>query len=127
MNTASSSPLDVALAYHHAWTSGDIEVAMEYVVDDVVCDAPPGRLTGVSALRAFMAPFAATLTASRLLASHGDDAEALIMYDAASPAVASAPAAEQYNVVDGRITAIRIIFDRLPFALARGEVGPRQP
>jgi hypothetical protein len=44
------------------------------------------------------------------------------MYDTATRAVASAPAAELYRVRGGRITEIRIIFDRLPFALARGDV-----
>ena len=121
-----TSPIDVALAYHRAWTAGDMDTAMTYVADDVVFDAPAGTLTGAAALRAFMAPFAASLTSARLLAAHGGEQDALIMYDTATPAVASAPAAELYTVRGGRIVAGRIIFDGLPFALARGDVTPRQ-
>lgn len=120
-----SQPIEIALAYHRAWTSGDMDLAMKYVAEDVVCDTPPGRLTGAAALRTFMGPFAATLTSSQLLAAYGDESNAVVMYDTANPAVASAPAAELYRVRDGYITALRIVFDRLPFALARGEVVPR--
>ena len=72
-----------------------------------------------------MGPFADTLTSSRLLAAYGDRDSAVVIYDASNPAVSSAPAAELYEVRDGHITAVRIVFDRLPFALARGEVVPR--
>jgi ketosteroid isomerase-like protein len=115
----------IALAYHRAWTSHDMDAAMRYVAEDVVCDAPPGRLHGAAALRGFMAPFADMLTSSELLAAYGDENNAVVIYDTASPTAASAPAAELHHVRDGRITAVRIIFDRLPFALARGEVIPR--
>jgi ketosteroid isomerase-like protein len=120
-----SQPLEIALAYHRAWTSGDMDMAMKHVAEDVACDTPPGRLAGAAALRTFMEPFAATLTSSELLAAYGDESSAVVMYDTTSPAVASAPAAELYRVRDGHITALRIVFDRLPFALARAEVVPR--
>ncbi len=120
-----STPKQIALAYHRAWTSHDMDAAMKYVAEDVVCDAPPGRLAGAAALRGFMAPFADMLTSSELLAAYGDEDGAVVIYDTANPAVASAPAAEFHHVHDGRITGLRIIFDRLPFALARGEVVPR--
>lgn len=122
MNGQQASAIDIALAYHRAWTSGDMDAALTYVADDVICEAPPGRLTGTAALRGFMGPFAGSLTRSTLLASFGDDDRALIMYDTENAVVSSAPAAELYRVRDGRITEIRIIFDRLPFALARGDV-----
>lgn len=117
-----STPREIAIAYHRAWTSRDMDAAMDFVTEDVVCDAPAGRLTGAAALRSFMEPFANMLTSSELLAAYGDESSALIFYDTANPAVASAPAAEYLQVQDGRITALRIVFDRLPFALARGEV-----
>jgi len=39
---------DIALAYYRAWTSRDFERAMTYVAEDVVCQAPAGRLEGGS-------------------------------------------------------------------------------
>lgn len=122
MTGETTSAMDTAVSYYRAWTSGDIDGAMSLVADGVTCHAPPGTLTGMPALQAFMGPFAASLTRSELLAAYGSDDEALIMYDTANPAVASAPGAEFYRLEDGRIVEIRIIFDRLPFALARGDV-----
>lgn len=122
MTSAPSNAVDIALAYHRAWISGDIDGAMKFVADEVTCHAPLGTLTGMPALRGFMGPFAAGLTQSSLLAAYGSDEEALIMYDTANPAVTSAPGAEHYRIENERITEIRIIFDRLPFALVRGDV-----
>ena len=119
-----TTALHTALAYHRAWTGHDLETAWRLLADDVECLAPPGRLTGVEAVKAFLGPFAASLTSSELLAAHGDEHRALLMYDAGNTVVASAPAAELCTVRGGQIAAIHIVFDRLPFALARGEVHP---
>jgi ketosteroid isomerase-like protein len=114
-----STALDTTLAYFDAWTGGDFEAALRHVAPDVVCDAPPGTLTGIDAFRGFMGPFAGALVSSQLLAAYGDDHTALIMYDAATTLVVRAPGAELHTVVDGMITAIKIIFDRQPFVEAR--------
>lgn len=116
---AEDTAVRVALAYHQAWTGGDLERAMTYVADDIVCDAPAGRLTGAEAFRGFMAPFARILLAANVIAAYGDDETALLMYDTRTVPVPTAPAAEHLTVRDGRITHMRIIFDRAPFAAAR--------
>jgi ketosteroid isomerase-like protein len=111
--------LQVALAYHRAWTAGDLEQAMRYVADDVVCLAPSGRHEGAEAFRGFMGPFAASLTRAELLAAFGDEETALVMYDTDTVQVRGAPGAECVTVRDGRIVHMRIIFDRTPFEAAR--------
>ena len=93
---------------------------MKHVAEDVACDTPAGPLTGAEALRGFMEPFAAMLTLSELWAAFGDESSALVMYDTASPAVTSAPAAELYGVRAGHIAALRIVFDPCP---SRSPVG----
>lgn len=116
---ADGTAVRVALAYHEAWTAHDFERAMTYVADDIVCDAPAGRLDGTEAFRAFMGPFVGILLAARVLAAFGDDETAVVVYDTRTVPVASAPAAEHVTVRDGRITHLRIIFDRAPFDAAR--------
>ncbi|MFC7485442.1 nuclear transport factor 2 family protein [Knoellia sp. CPCC 206453] len=118
------TPLETSLAYFRAWTTGDTDTAWALLAEDVVCHTPAGPLQGREAVAAFMGPFAAMLTHSNLLASGGDAEESTLVYDTATSAVASAPAAEVHAIREGLITEIRIIFDRLPFALARGEVAP---
>jgi limonene-1,2-epoxide hydrolase len=124
MTQQSPAALQTALAYHHAWTSGDFDQAMTHVADDVVCLAPAGRLAGSAAFRAFMGPFAGMLTRSELLAAYGDDSTAVLVYDTDTRLVSGAAGAECLQVADGKIAHMRIIFDRLPFEHARRQSAP---
>ena len=118
--TANPSPaLQVALTYYQAWTSKDIDRAMTYIAEDIVCDAPAGRIEGRDAYRAFLAPFIQILTGSCMIAAFGDDHTALVMYDTETVPVKDAPGAECVTVEDGKITRSRFLFDRAPFDAAR--------
>lgn len=114
-----STPLQIALAYHEAWTSKNLDEAMTYVADDIVCDAPAGRIEGAAAYRAFMAPFVDMLLATDMIAAFGDDERAVVVYDTRTTLVDSGPGAECVTVNDGKITYSRFIFDRAPFMAAR--------
>lgn len=94
----SSPALDVALAYHRAWTGGDFERAMTYVADDIGCEAPAGRIIGAQEFRGFMGPFARLLLRARVLAAFGDEHPGVLLYDT---------------------------FDRAPFDAARAEAARR--
>jgi hypothetical protein len=117
--TEKSPALRIALAYHKAWTSKDLDLAMSYIAADFVCDAPAGRIEGADAYRAFMAPFVQILRGATMIAAFGDDETALIIYDTATVPVPSAPAAECVTVKDDKITYSRFVFDRAPFEAAR--------
>jgi hypothetical protein len=119
MTDTTSPALATALAYYQAWTSHDLDRAMSYIADDIVCDAPVGRLEGAAAYRDFMGPFAQIVTGSAMIAAFGDDKTALIMYDTETVPVKSAPGAECVTVKDGKITYNRFVFDRAPFDAAR--------
>jgi hypothetical protein len=123
MTDTNSPALEVALAYFHAWTGHDLDKAMSYIADDIVCDAPAGRLEGAVAYRGFMGPFVQMLTGSRLIAAFGDADTAVIMYDTETVPVKSAPGAECVTVTGGKISYSRFIFDRLPFDAARKAAG----
>jgi hypothetical protein len=111
-----SSALQVALAYHRAWTGKDLDEAMRYIAHDIVCDAPAGRISGIQAYQDFLAPFAEQfLIRAKMIAAFGDDSTALLMYDTETIPAKSAPAAECVTVRDGRIVYNRFVFDRTPF------------
>jgi ketosteroid isomerase-like protein len=112
-------PLQVALAYYEAWTHKDLERAMSYIADEIVCDAPAGRIQGRDAYRAFMEGFLQVLRGAEMIAAFGDDEKALVMYDTETVPVASAPGAECVTVENGKIVRSRFLFDRLPFQEAR--------
>jgi hypothetical protein len=111
--------LSVAMAYYRAWTGKDVDGAMAHVADDVVCEAPTGRIEGVEGLRQFMAPFAQMLTGSEVIAAFGDDTTAVLVYNPHTTLVRDAPSAECFTVGDGRVVHSLLIFDRTPFDAAR--------
>ena len=117
------SALDIALAYHRAWTGHDFERAMTFIAPDIECQAPAGPLHGAAAFRGFMGPFSQILTRSELIAAFGDADTAVLVYDTDTIPVKNAPAAEYLTVRDGLIVGMRIIFDRAPFDAARRAAG----
>ncbi|MGH3150775.1 MAG: nuclear transport factor 2 family protein [Streptosporangiaceae bacterium] len=123
MTETTSPALRTALAYYQAWTGHDLDRAMGFIADDIVCDAPAGRLEGAAAYRGFMGPFVQILKGATLIAAFGDERTALITYDTETVPVTSAPAAECVTVADGKITYSRFIFDRAPFDAARKAAG----
>jgi hypothetical protein len=119
MANSSNAALEIALAYHRAWTSRDMDQALTYIADDIVCEAPAGTLEGVDAFRGFMEPFTHILQRAELLDAFGDEQHALVMYDTDTVPVQHAPGAEYVTVNGDKITHMVIVFDRLPFETAR--------
>ncbi len=115
MTGNNSSALDTALAYHQAWTGKDLDRAMSFIAEDIICDAPAGRIEGAGAYRAFLEPFVQILLSTKMIAAFGDEKTALVMYDTETVPVKDAPGAECVTVVNGRITYSRFLFDRVPF------------
>ena len=119
MTRKPSQALEIALAYYEAWTHKDLERAMSYIADDIVCDAPAGRLEGAQAYRNFMGPFVEILVEAHMIAAFGDEDKALIMYDTRTLPVQSAPGAECVTIRNGKIVHCRFVIDRAPFQAAR--------
>jgi len=124
MTNNGGSALDVSRAYYDAWTTTGFDDAAAYLDDSIVCDAPAGRLQGLAAFRQFMEPFTKIVTRAELISAFGDDRNALLMYDTDTVPVKNAPGAEYHVVQDGKITYIRIVFDRAPFDAARQAAQP---
>jgi ketosteroid isomerase-like protein len=127
MSQEHSPAVQVALAYYQAWTSGDLDRAMSYIHEQIVCDAPAGRIEGATAFRDFIGPFVGILKRAELWAAFGDEETAVVMYDTETGPVASAPGAECLTVRDGKITRSRFVFDRKPFEDARAQAAQRPP
>ena len=68
-----SAALHVALSYYEAWTAHDFDDTMSYIADEIICDAPVGRIVGSEAFRQFMGPFSQIVTHSELIRAFGDD------------------------------------------------------
>lgn len=101
--------------YHRAWTSGDIDTAMRYVSDDIVCRAPGVDLDSKDAYRDFIGGFAPMLTGIEDIAEFVDGDRVALFYYPQTAATATTPAAEYFTVADGKIIKSVLIFDRLSY------------
>lgn len=110
-----SAALETALAYHRAWTSGDVEGAIARVADDIVCRAPGGDITGKDAYRGFLGGFAANVTGLTDVAAFGDEEHVVLFYYPHTAATSTAAAAEHFTIRDGQIVETQLVFDRLSF------------
>ncbi len=110
-----SAALETALAYHRAWTSGDLEGAIAHVADDIVCRAPGGDITGKDAYRGFLGGFAANVTGLTDVAAFGDEEHVVLFYYPHTAATSTAAAAEHFTIRDGQIVETQLVFDRLSF------------
>lgn len=99
--TTASPALATVLDYHQAWTSGDVEGAMDRVSDDVVCHAPGAVLDGKEAYHGYIAGFAPSLTGIREVASFADGDRVALFYYPQTAVTATAPAAECFTSETG--------------------------
>ena len=116
MTESMANPTTVIQRYHRAWTSGDIDSAMDLVADDITCRAPGIDLTGKDQYRDFIGGFAPALTGLADIASFADGNRVALFYYPQTAATSTAPASECFTVENGLITDSVLIFDRLSFA-----------
>lgn len=110
---AQKTAFEIVKDYHRAWTSNDIDRAMEYVADDIICRAPGIDLVGKDAYRAFIAGFAPRLTGVADIASFSTDDQVALFYYPQTAVTSTAPATECFTIRDGKISESVLIFDRL--------------
>jgi ketosteroid isomerase-like protein len=109
----------IAEDYSSAWMSGDVDQAMSYIADDIVCEAPGGTIEGTSAYRKFLADFLPILTKATVTKVLGDDTDAAIVYTCDTKFVVGMRAMDYATVADGKITHVVTVFDRLPMDQAK--------
>lgn len=110
-----SPPLKIALAYYEAWKNRDHATAMKVVADNVTSETPFGLIEGGAALHQSETEFAGMLTGATLVASFGDEKSAILMYYTHTHPVPSVLSAKYFTVENGKITAIKALFDKSAF------------
>lgn len=116
MTTETSSALTTALAYHRAWTNGDLGGAMIYVAEDVSWKVPGRDITGKGAFRDYLGGFLRVFAGWTDVAAFGNEEHALLFYYPHTQVTSAAPAAEYFTVRGGQIVENLLVFDRLSFA-----------
>jgi uncharacterized protein YndB with AHSA1/START domain len=110
--------VDVARAYHDAWSSGDFDAAAALLDPALEVDVPVNSYATKEAFVTALAGFGSTVESVDLLAEFGRSDEALLLYDLAVGSLGRLRVAEQFTVADGRIVRIRHVHDTAPFLSA---------
>lgn len=112
---ASTDPMVTVRAYHDAWTSGDVEQALTHLADDVRCFAPDENVTTKEDWRQYLSGFVPMLTGAPAHAEMSDGDRVALWYFPQTEVTTTTLASELFTVRDGRITEIRLTFDRLGY------------
>ena len=124
MTEHNGKALAVARTYFDAMASKDADKIVSISADDIVCTSPIGELKGTAAFRGFQEGFSKMIKKLTLLAAFGDDAEAVIIYNAETHPVPNSIVAEHLAVKNGKIASTRVIYDATPFAAYMATVQP---
>ena len=111
-----ADPASVVDAYHRAWTSGEIDLALSHVSDDARCCAPGEQVMTKEDWRTYLTGFQPRLTAAPEHARMSSGEQVALWYYPQTAATSTALASELFTLRDGRIVDIRLTFDRLSYA-----------
>jgi len=118
--------LDVARAYHAAWTGGDFDAAGRRLADDLETDVPLNTYAGKEDFLAAVRAFGSRATGVRVLAEFGSGDEALLLYDMDGLPIGRFRVAEQFTVSEGRIKRICHVHDTAGLRAAGAAGGGRE-
>ncbi len=108
---APGAAIDVARAYHAAWTGRNFAAARAYLAADLETDVPMNTYRGADDFVAAVARFGGLAERVELLAEFGSDGQALLLYDLHTETIGRFRVAEQFTVDDGLIRRIRHVHD----------------
>ena len=124
MTNTKPTALQIARTYIEAMARKDVETIVSVSAEDVLCTSPIGQTTGIERFRAFQEGFARMITTLTVLAVHGDDEQAVVVYDVATHPVPHSMVAELLRIKNGKLASTDVIYDATPFAAFMATVQP---
>ncbi|WP_367325698.1 nuclear transport factor 2 family protein [Streptomyces sp. HUAS ZL42] len=120
MTATSGTAQKIADEFVRAWLGRDVDKALSFLADDIVCEAPNGRHEGLARYREFLEPFASSLISGTVIDVLGDDAHAAAVYTTEVPFAKDFRGIDYITVEDGKISHVISVFDLSPAIQARG-------
>jgi hypothetical protein len=107
------SAKDAVQSYHAAWTSGDLDRARGFLADGLDFQGSIDRFTGADGFVASLAQFVQMVERVELIAELYGDREAALLYECVTRSPAGVIRTAEFFRLDddGRIGAIRLVFD----------------
>ncbi|MEU2281529.1 nuclear transport factor 2 family protein [Streptomyces sp. NPDC013178] len=114
MTAITGSAQKIADEFVRAWLGGDVDKAMSFLSEDVVCEAPNGRFEGLERYRQFLEPFTSALISSTVIDVLGDDTHAATVYTTETPFAKDFRGVDYLTVENGKIIHVISVFDLSP-------------
>ena len=118
------STAEIVRAYHEARFRGDVQAAAAQLADEFTFSSPLMRSDSPTGHLATLESFVQIVTGVDMLSELFGEDEATLVYDVhtATP-VGTQRTAEHFQLVDGRIVSIMLIFDATPWQPMRQVMG----
>jgi hypothetical protein len=116
----------VGAEYFAAWSTGNVDQAIQHLTDDVEILAPNGTFHAHLGYHEFMDGFAQMLTGVSDFTIYGDDTTAVAWYATHLQLVPTLTAGERITLNGNKINRIEITFDQMPLAQAFAGQVPAQ-
>jgi hypothetical protein len=104
--------LEVVRSYHRAWTTTkDFSAASKLLAEGLETDLPTNLYAGKQEFVEAIRGFGQLVSSVRILSEYARPGEAVLVYDLVTGPIGTLRIAEQYTVVEGKITFIRQVHD----------------
>jgi len=103
--------LEIATVFTEAWTTGDMTTAAGLVAKDVVFEGPLQQSTGADPYLEGLTRLARDVQGLRMIATFGDEDQALLMYDLMTRPYSTLTCAKHLTIRDGKIVRDKLTFD----------------
>jgi limonene-1,2-epoxide hydrolase len=118
--TESRNPVDIAVDFIRAFARHDMPEVARHLADDVTFESPRATIRGAESVLAEVGQFAQVVTDVKILATVGDESQAMIMYDLKTTPFGTLRAVDRLVVRDGRIISDALVFDTYALRQATG-------
>jgi hypothetical protein len=122
VNMSEANTLEVAKAYHRAWSTRDLQSADRFLAEDLEVEVPINVYAGKADFLAAVERTAKQTSNVKLLAEFSNGSEALLLYDMTLP-FGELRVVEHFTISGGRIRKLRQIHDTA--VLRASGMGPR--
>jgi hypothetical protein len=125
-NIMTNDPKGIALAYIDACGRKDLDAVAPLLAPDVVFVGPSNTVTGATPYLAVLRRIGPVWVRSDVKKVFADGPDVCVIYDFVTDTPAGAvPIVEWLRIEAGRITAIKLFFDRVTFKPASDELARR--
>lgn len=109
--TELKSPIHIATAFIQAFAENNLASVSHFVSEEIVFESPRVQISGIEPYLNAVGQFAEIVQGVNVIASLGDEGQAMIMYDMITIPFGTIRAVDHFLIREGFITMHKLVFD----------------